>query len=92
VIPSFQFFQILIVDQTSLPQILKEGEVWSTGAHGLAAVVMEAFYMFHSVVPRSPPILERVLKLVAQGALYSPWGLLAAKVALAVRLPLFRVP
>ena len=63
-IPSFQFLQILIIDQTFLPQILKEVEVWSTGAHGLAAVVMEAFYMFHSVVPRSPPILGRVLEII----------------------------
>jgi hypothetical protein len=45
--------------------VLEEVEVRSTGAQGLALIVMRDFNMFHSALPRSPPIILRcVLKLV----------------------------
>jgi hypothetical protein len=91
VIPLFKLLQDLKIDQIFPPQVLEEVEVRPTGAQDLAFIVMRDFDMFHSAVPCSPPILKCVLELVAQGTLDSSRRLLAAKVALAVPLPLFRI-
>ena len=91
VVPALQLFEVLVVDQTLLPEVLEEVEVWARGAQAFAQGVVVVANMFHPAVPRRPPVVTCILELVAQRALHRLGRFLAAKMAQAVGAPFLLV-
>jgi hypothetical protein len=83
-VPSLQLLQVLIIDQSLLPEVLEEVEVWATCSQGLAKDTVVEAHMLHTLVPGRPPVVTCVLELVAQRTLDRLGRLLAPKMTQAV--------
>jgi hypothetical protein len=91
VVSSLQLLQVLIIDQSLLPEVLKEVEIRATGSQSLAKDAVVKAHMLHTLLPGYPSVVTCVLELVAQWALNRLGRLLAPEMAQAVRGPFLLV-
>ncbi|KAH9874945.1 hypothetical protein J1614_004433 [Plenodomus biglobosus] len=88
VISALQLLEVFIINQALLPQVVKEMEVWATGAQRLPPHRVRAGEMLHAGCPGVGAVRVRGAP-VAEGALDAARGLFAAKVREAVCLPVW---
>lgn len=90
-VTSLELLQVLIIDQSLLPEVLKEVEIRATGSQSLAKDAVVEAHMLHTLLPGYPPVVTRIVELVAQRTLNRLRRLLAPEMAQAVRGPFLLV-
>lgn len=90
VVSSLELLQVLVADQTLVPQMVEETKVGTAGPECVSALEVFRRDVVHSSVPGDAPILDVKFPL-AEGAPHRPRGLLGVEVAQTVGMPFLDV-
>lgn len=63
VVPALELLEVQVVDETLLPQVGKEMEVWAAPLERLAEQGVGARNVFHPCVTRGPAVVPRALQV-----------------------------